>query len=333
MKILISILALMLAGTVTACAADDEGSDDAPVIGYAGAVQANPNNKAIEDGIRRQVEALGGSLVVTDAQFDASKQLSDVRSLITRQVDVIIVWPVDPQGLQPAIQEADDAGIPVIVQDTADGGPYVTNFKGSDADAAADAAALIATTVGEGAGVGHIEGLPVVGVLAARNEGFVVGAKEHGLEIVVNQVNEQDSADGARPIVDAWKTSVGDELDAIFAYNDPSALGAASAVDGGFAPVVIGMNGSAEGVDGVRDGRLLATVDFHPVEQGIGLGWAAFEALEGRTLPDTILTTSTLITQDNVDEWTPIADALALDYDVAVVEQDGASVLQVTPRS
>lgn len=69
----------------------DVASDDAVVVGYAGAVQSNPNNKAIEDAMRVKVTELGGELIVTDAQFDVSKQLSDVQSLINRDIDVLVI--------------------------------------------------------------------------------------------------------------------------------------------------------------------------------------------------------------------------------------------------
>ena len=56
------------------------------------------------------------------------------------------------------------------------------------------------------------------------------------------QVNEKDSADGALPIVQAWKTKHGNEMTGVLAYNDPSALGAVAARGGDFNPVVTGMN-------------------------------------------------------------------------------------------
>jgi ribose transport system substrate-binding protein len=327
-KILPAIL-LMACSALVGCANGGGAGDDELVVGYAGAIQSNPNNKAVEDGLRVKVEEAGGRLIVTDAQFQADKQLTDVRSLISQQVDVLVVWPIDPRGLQPAIAAADEAGIPVIVQDTAQGGPYAVNFAGSDHDSAAEAAGLIAGEVGEGAGVVQIEGVPVVGVLDARNKGFAAGAEKHGLDLLAHQINDKDSADGARPIVDAWKSRFGSDIKAIFAYNDPSALGAASAVGGGFKPVVVGMNGSAEGVQAVRDGRLLATFDFHPVEVGMGLGWAAVQIAAGETLPETVQTTSTMITADNVGEWIPVEEALKRKTEVKVVD----GVLEVTPAS
>lgn len=240
--------------------------------------------------------------------------------------------PQDVDKAKPAIQQAADAGIPVIVQDTTEGGPYTSNFQVTNFEAAESAAKLIEEAVGPDAKVAQIEGLPSVGVLEARNEGFRQGAADLGQEILASQVNELDSADGARPIVDAWKSRFGAELQAIFAYNDPSALGAASAVDETFKPVIIGMNGDVDGVQAVEDGRLLATFDFHPVQLGAGLGWAAVEAANGRPLPETVVIEATTITADTADEWSPVSELLTKTFDIKIVEDGGVSKLEATAR-
>lgn len=299
-------------------------------LGYAGAVQANPNNKAVEDGIKAQAAALGMDVVVTDANFDANKQISDVQALVQQGVDALIIWPIDPQGIQPALDDARAADIPIIVQDTPDAGEVTSNFQVNNEQAAEQAAALVGETVGEGSDVAIIQGLPIVGVLAARNEGFAAGAAAAGLNVVAEQVNEKDNADGARPIVDAWKSQFGATLKGILAYNDPSALGAASAVGGDFTPVVVGMNGDSDGVAAVKDGRLLATWDFRPVELGNGLAWAAHEVLTGSTIPATVNVEMTKIDKATADSWRPIEDRLTAPMTVSIEDRAGEAYLSVS---
>ncbi|TFB75424.1 sugar ABC transporter substrate-binding protein [Cryobacterium glaciale] len=333
-KTLLLATSAVLLVSLSSCASSPTdapaGGDHKFTIGYAGAIQSNPNNKAIEDGIRAKADALGMDLIVTDAQYDTSKQLADVQSLLNRSVDVLIVWPIDPLGIQPAIEQAHDQGIPVIVQDTTEGGPYTSNFQVTNYESAQQAATYIGENVDATANVVQIEGVPTVGVLDARNNGFRDGAKATGLNILASEVNGLDTADGSRPIVDAWKSRFGTDIQAIFAYNDDSALGAASAKSGDFDPIVIGMNGSQEGVDGVKDGRLAATFDFHPVQLGMGLGWAAHELAEGRTIPATVVMDSTLITSANASSWTPIKTLLASKTSVDISTKDGVSTLNVT---
>lgn len=55
-----------------------------------------------------------GKLVETDANFNASKQVSDIESLIRQKVDVLLFWPTDSRAIAPALHKARQAGIPVI---------------------------------------------------------------------------------------------------------------------------------------------------------------------------------------------------------------------------
>lgn len=318
--------------TVAASAASSAGPSTADqhfVIGYAGAVQSNPNNKAVEDGIKSQAESLGMDVIVTDANLDPNKQIADVESLVQQGVNALIVWPLDPKGIQPALDKARAAGIPIIVQDTPDAGDVASNFEVNNFETAQAAAALVATKVPSGAKVAVIQGIPAVNVLAARNQGFADGAKAAGLDVVAEQVNDKDNADGARPIVDAWKSKFGADLKGILAYNDPSALGAASASGGDFAPVVVGINGDADGVAAVKDGRLLATYDFRPVELGNGLAWGAHELLTGKSLPATVNVEMTLIDSSNAGSWKPIDERLSAPMSVSIDDRDGESYLAV----
>lgn len=314
----------------TAAGTEDTGGDTV-TIAYSGAIQANPTNKAIEDAMRVKVEELGGEFLATDANLDPGKQYSDVQTLIQQGIDVLVIWPLDPLSIQPALEEAEAAGIPVIVQDTDTGGGYVSNFQMTNFEAGEEAAAMIAEELGSDAKVAQILGIPTVGVLEARNQGFVAGAEAEGLEMLASQLNETDNADGARPIVDAWKSRFGSDLQAIFAVNDPAALGAASAATDDFDPLIIGVNGDIDGVEAVRDGRLFATFDLHPVPLGAGLGWAAFELAKGGTLPETVLLKVTAITADNVDEWVAPAELLKKSFDVKIVEENGEATLVATP--
>ncbi len=118
-------------------------------------------------------------------------------------------------------------------------------------------------------------------MLKARNDGLAAGAEAAGCEIVAEQVNETDTAEGARPI-DAWKTKYGADLKGILAYNDSSAIGAAAAVDGDFQPIITGINADQPGVDAVKDGRVLQTWDLLTPEIGNGMAWAVHQAADRR---------------------------------------------------
>jgi len=71
---------------------------------------------------RREAEMvaddLGVELKVTDAGGDATKQIADIEDLLAQNVDALVVTPVAPKPVAPAIERAAEAGIPVILWST-----------------------------------------------------------------------------------------------------------------------------------------------------------------------------------------------------------------------
>ena len=57
------------------------------------------------------------SLVVLDGNVDVAKQSNDVRDLLVRGVDAILLSPVESAALVPAARAVAEAGIPLIVMD------------------------------------------------------------------------------------------------------------------------------------------------------------------------------------------------------------------------
>lgn len=53
-------------------------------------------------------------VLVTDANFNPTKHVSDIEDLISKDVDLILYWPVDEKAVQSALEKAVAAGIPTI---------------------------------------------------------------------------------------------------------------------------------------------------------------------------------------------------------------------------
>lgn len=64
--------------------------------------------------ITEAAEKMGATIVTTDARGNVEKQISDIESLITREVDCIWFAALDPNGLVPAVDKALAAGIPIV---------------------------------------------------------------------------------------------------------------------------------------------------------------------------------------------------------------------------
>jgi ribose transport system substrate-binding protein len=88
-------------------------------LGVSNTVAGNGWREEMVCSIKAQALASGevDSLNIAHRNTDAAGQLEDIRNLISAGVDAIIVNPSDPAGIQPALKEATDAGIVVVVVD------------------------------------------------------------------------------------------------------------------------------------------------------------------------------------------------------------------------
>jgi len=83
---------------------------------------------------KKEAEYLGVELIILDAQGDIAKQISDIETLIAKQVDALIVNPQDSEGVLPAIKKVHKQNIALVVVNSAlgqEGAPFT--FVSTDA--------------------------------------------------------------------------------------------------------------------------------------------------------------------------------------------------------
>ena len=305
-------------------------------IAFIPPVIANPAIKALNDGIALKAKALGLNFETIGGQYSPQAQIVAMNAAIQKKVNMILIWPLDPKGIQPSFQKAKAAGIPILAI-WSPGVPNVdANFQYNDQQAiqqiAMDAAAELKKE-GKPCNVGIIQGIPVVNILNARNVGMAAGAKKAGCTILEQQVNQQDNNSGALPIVQAWKTKYGSKMTAILAYNDPSAEGAIAARSGDFQPLVTGMNGDPDGLAAVKNGSMFATGAVPNVELGEAMAQVAADKLAGKPYPKEIWFNFEIINKGNVGSYKPWADRLkAGPLKIAFVKKGGKTFVQTTPN-
>jgi ABC-type sugar transport system substrate-binding protein len=277
-------------------------------IGFIPPVLANPAIKALNDGIAKKAKALGMGFQTIGGQYSPQAQIVAMDAAIQKKVSMILIWPLDPKGIQPSFEKAKAAGIPIVAI-WSPGVPNIdANFIYNDQGTTNQIAKMAAAEVkkeGKQCAVGIIQGIPVVNILDARNKGMAAGAKAAGCQILEQQVNQQDNSSGALPIVQAWKTKYGSKMTAILAYNDPSALGAIAAKGGDFQPVVTGMNGDADGIAALKNGSMFATGAVPNVELGESMAQIAWLILNNKPYPKTVNFPFEILTKANVDSYVP----------------------------
>lgn len=111
------IASALLAGVVLSVSMAGAAWADGKKIGVSWSNFQEERWKTDEAAMKGAIEANGDTYVSTDAQSSASKQLSDVESLMAQGVDALIVLAQDTQAIIPAVQAAADEGVPVIAYD------------------------------------------------------------------------------------------------------------------------------------------------------------------------------------------------------------------------
>ena len=271
--------------TTTAAALPGTGKK----IGFTNPLAANEQLMMLQNSIKARVELLGYEFVPVDDQLNVDKQIADIDQLVAQKVDGIIVFPLDAKSVGPAVERAKAAGVKVVginvnmEQLDGDIGNFDAQVVQGVVQQADEAAELIAKELGGKGDVLAIGiGVPVPTIMVQVAE-FQTKAKSLGLNILAQVDNPTDDAAGAQVLVEQAMARF-PNIDAVYAYNDPSALGAYSALSGaGKTAVITGSNGSSDGIQGVKDGKIIATWDLEPVLQGVTMANVTNELITGGT--------------------------------------------------
>ncbi|ACM38333.1 MULTISPECIES: substrate-binding domain-containing protein [Rhizobium/Agrobacterium group] len=143
-KSLRTLGAVLLAGSIFATTASAAGIAGAPapfdkktvniaVVSYLG---GGDWLQAFEAGVKRQADALGINLTVSQARNDNDAERALIEQAINLKVDGIIINNGRPEVLQDVAQKALDAGIKVVAYDVNLDNPNIPQIEQSDADMA-----------------------------------------------------------------------------------------------------------------------------------------------------------------------------------------------------
>jgi len=286
---------LVAASTIAICtlAAAAAAFGSGGQLGESSPIASNPNQQAITYGEQQAAKHFGWTVKTLDANLSPDKQVSDVDTFINLKVRGIITWTLDPGAAGAAYKRALAAGIPIVdFGATQNVSSTVFDERGYGCSMGNKAAGYIAKRIPK-AKVLVIGGPPVPSITNYTNC-FVKAAKAMGLTVLAKQYNVKDTAGTAQPIVQDLLTKYPD-TQAIWAYNDPSALGAGAVVKSSGKTVwqegkskgviIMGANGSADGAAGVKQGVITATWDPQPETMGrIAVQVLAMHLVSGKPL-------------------------------------------------
>ncbi|MCG9728407.1 ribose ABC transporter substrate-binding protein RbsB [Shewanella sp. Isolate13] len=257
----------------------------------------NPFFVTMKDGAEAKAKELGYKLIALDSQNDPSKELANVEDLTMRGVKAILINPTDALAVTNAIRTANRANIPVLTLDrTAERGDIVSHIASDNIAGGELAGQFIAEQLGANAKVIQLEGIAGTSAARERGEGFDNAIKAYDLNMLSSQPADFDRSKGLN-VMENMLAANGD-VQAVFAQNDEMALGALRAIEAaGKQVMVIGFDGTDEGIAAVRRQQLSATVAQQPELLGATAIATADRLLKGQVVEKSIPVALKIITQ------------------------------------
>ncbi len=256
------------------------------VVGVSVSTLNNPFFVSMKDGIDQLAKENDTTVKFVDAQDDSAKQSNDIDDLIQQKVDILLINPVDSSAIVPAVEAANKANIPVIAIDrSSEAGTLLTTVASNNQEGGRMAAEYILEKIGEQGRVVVLEGVPGASATRERGKGFDDFAKEY-LMVLDQQTANFNRAEGLTVMENMLQANK--DIQAVFAQNDEMALGAIEALGNNTEMIVVGFDGTEDGIKSIQEGRMSATIAQKPEEMGKLALQAALDYFEGKTISSQI---------------------------------------------
>ncbi|MBQ1901946.1 MAG: ABC transporter substrate-binding protein [Lachnospiraceae bacterium] len=343
---------VMVMGTLVGCGSSgssdggssDGGSDsgDTITVGFS-QVGAESDWRTANTASMKETfsEENGYTLIFDDAQQKQENQITAIRNFIQQEVDYIVLAPVTETGWDTVLQEAKDAGIPVIIVDrmvdVSDDSLY-TAWVGSDFRAEGNKACewLNAFAEAKGINAGDLNIVDIQGTIGAsaqigRSEGLNDAVKKYGWNLVAQQTGEFTQAKGQEVMESLLKQN--DNINVVYCENDNEAFGAIDALEAAGYKVgddiangevmVMSFDSTNAGLTDVLSGKITVNTECNPlhgprVEEIIKKLQSGKDVDQLQYVDESIFAVDDTVT--SIEAETSLGETSK--YDVTVVTQD-----------
>ncbi|MDR3495703.1 MAG: ABC transporter substrate-binding protein [Ancalomicrobiaceae bacterium] len=298
---------LLLAGIAAGLMVGTAGAKDLNKIGISLGSMGNPFFVALAKGAEAKAKEINPKVQVNALgfEYDLGKQVTQIDNFIASGVDMIMLNAADKKALAPAVKKAQAAGIVVVAVDVGSDGVDATVMT-DNIQAGSIACQYIVDKLG-GKGDVIIENGPQVTAVVDRVTGCKqVFAKNPGIKVLSDDQDAKGSREGGLNVMQALLTRFA-KVDAVFAINDPQAIGSdlaakqlkrtgiiITAVDG--APdIEVALKG---------DTQIQASASQDPYKMAQMAVTVGYDVMNGKKPEKTeILMDSKLVTRENVKDY------------------------------
>ena len=316
-RVLAVALSFALALSLVACGGSGDSSSDAAQsvadavsgaaagtenvkIGFTAMNLTDPFQITVRDTVKELAEAEGWEFQSGDGNADNAKQINLIEDMINAGITHLVLCPVSQDGILPALEACQAAGVKVINYDSACADQdLVECYIASDNYSAGKLDAEYLNEKYPEGGELMIINNPKAESVVARVKGLTENLNEN-FEIVEDAAIET-SADVLSKVDDALIAHP--NLKFIFGLNDTCGMIAlGSAQSAGRDVVVVSVDGSPDCQASISEGGLMATAAQSPITIGEECFKALKTLVEGGTVED-VDVPCFLISQDNIDEY------------------------------
>ena len=278
-------------------------------IGVSLGSLGNPFFVALSKGAEFEAKKTNPNVKITAVgfEYDLGKQVTQIDNFIAAGVDMILLNPGDPKAIGPAIKKAQAAGILVVAVDTAAEGADAT-VTTNNVQAGEISCQYIVDKLG-GKGDVIIQNGPQVSAVIDRVNGCKsVFAKAPGIKVLSSDQDGKGSREGGLTVAQGYLTRY-QKIDAIFAINDPQAIGTdlAARQQQRSGIIITSVDGAPDIETALKDPaspQIQASASQDPFFMARRAVQIGVSILNGQKPASTVeLLPSKLITRDNVAEY------------------------------
>jgi len=285
---------------------EDNSTPPGRLFGASFQTLNNPFFVDLGNGLQKELAAHGDELIILDAQFNSLKQKNDLSDLILKDVAGIFVNPVNWEGLKGSLLEAQRKNVPIIIVDAPvkeSDEELIVCTVASDNVRAGQLAAEALAKVNPKAKLVVLH-LSVNKACIDRVAGFKETLQKYPDMEILDVQEAKGTTEGARPVM---RDLIGryPDLNAVFAINDPNALGVISALDSANKlddVTIVTVDGSQAGIKAIQAGKLHSTSAQFPKEIGKIAAEKMLAHLNGEPVEKDVKVRVELITAENAEQ-------------------------------
>jgi len=245
-------------------------------------------------------------LIITNADGDISKQISDIEDLMARGVDAMLILPLSPEGIAPSVEDVYNAGIvTVIYNDVVETDQFHSIMWVDEYKFGYIGGAWLNEQLGGEGSIVVLEGIAGSGTSDLRTEG-ALDALDDDIEVLAQQPADW-AYDKAKAAMEDFISAYPGEIDGV--YSQGGAMSQASIdafLAAGQEPVPVpaeGYNGFLKYWYANLENGFTSMAPDEPTWQSVAALEQATRCLEGETIDKWFELELPVITNETVEQY------------------------------